>query len=191
MKKTTWKMAALSGLLFGVVCLFEAPELRADRVMFSAGVGFLFPADSNYREIYGQQVLGPEFKLGVKIVSDFYVYGSFFNFNKKGRTQILEEATSSKQQFIGGGLAYFPYLNRNWKLFIGAGVGSLSYKEEAMDLTVSGSKLGFLLEGGIYFKERFMLIGLNAGYCSSSDTYEEVKFKIGGARTSLSLGFIF
>ncbi|MDY0231025.1 MAG: hypothetical protein RBR88_00910, partial [Candidatus Saccharicenans sp.] len=182
MKKTTRKMAAFFGILFGLVCFFGAPELRADKVMFSFSAGFLFPADSNYKEIYGQQVLGPEFKLGLRIVNDFYVYGSFFNFNKNGRTPVLEEATSSKQQFIGGGLAYFPYLNRSWKLFIGAGVGSLSYKEEAMDLTVNGSKLGFLLEGGIYFKEKFMFIGLNAGYCSASDTYEEVKFKIGGAR---------
>jgi hypothetical protein len=191
MKKTTRKIAALSGILFGLVCLFEAPALRADRVMFSGSAGYLFPADSGYKEIYGKQVIGPEFKFGLRVVKDIYVYASFFTFNKDGRTPELEEPATSRQQFIGGGLAYFPYLSKSWKAFFGAGLGSLSYKEEAMELSVSGSKLGFLVESGIYFKEKFMFIGLNAGYCSASDTYEDVKFKIGGPRASLLLGFIF
>lgn len=165
--------------------------LRADTLMLTVSGGYLFPADSGYKEVYGRRVVVPEFKVGLRLFSDLYLYGSFFSFSKKGLTPELKEPASSKQQFFGGGLAYFPYLNKHFKAYLGAGVVAVTYSEEAMEMIVSGNKIGFSVEGGLYLKEKYLLLGINGAYCSASASYEEVNFKIGGARASVLLGFIF
>jgi hypothetical protein len=178
-------------VFLGVLIISGMARLRADTVMFSLSGGYMFPADTGYREVYGRNIIAPEVKLGFRIFSDLYIYGSFMTLSKKGFTPQLQEPASSSQQFFGGGLAYFPYLSQHWKAFIGAGVVNVSYKEEAMEVTVSGNKLGFSFEAGIYLKEKFVFTGINAGYCFAKDTYEGVDFKMGGTRASLVLGFVF
>lgn len=170
---------------------FLVPGLRADTVMLSFSYGYLFPADAGYKEVYGNQVMVPEFKLGFRVISDVYIYGMFSTLSKNGTTPELNEPAHSKQQFMGGGLAYFPSVGRTLKIFIGAGVASATYEEEALDIKVSGNKLGFLAEAGLYLRFKAVFFGLNGSYCAASDTYEGVDFKIGGTRASAVLGFIF
>lgn len=186
-KSAHW-LVTLLGLVF---LLSLTAKLRADTALLSFSYGYLFPADSGYKEVYGKKVMVPEFKLGFRVISDIYIYGMFSTFSRNGFTPELNEPAHSRQQFFGGGLAYFPNLNRHLKAFIGAGVASVTYEEEAMEIKVSGNKLGFLVEAGLYLKEKFVLFGLNSSYCTASDTYEDVNFKIGGARASVLLGFIF
>ncbi len=174
-----------------VLLWLPAPDLRADTVLLSFSYGYLFPADSGYKEVYGNRIMVPEFKLGVRLISDIYLYGMFSAFSKNGTTPELNEPAHSKQQFLGGGLACFPGLTGHLKVFIGAGVAAATYEEEAMGIKVSGNKVGFLVEGGLYFREKFVLIGVNGSYCAASDSYEGVDFKIGGTRASAVLGFIF
>jgi len=177
--------------LLTLLVLFLVPPLKADTVMLSFSYGYLFPADSGYKEVYGNKVMVPEFKLGFRVIGDFYLYGMFSTFSKNGTTPELNEPAHSKQQFFGGGLAYFPYLTGHLKAFIGAGVAAATYEEEALGITVSGNKIGFLVEGGLYLKAKFILIGINGSYCAASDSYEGVDFKIGGTRASAVLGFVF
>lgn len=182
------KVLIVVGAIFIVTC----PKiLMAETVMISASGGYLFPSDSGYKEIYGEKVMVSEFKLGIRIIRDVYIYGNFFSFSKNGLTPELQEPAASKQQFFGGGLAYFPYLNKNWKAFIGAGVVNVFYKEEAMETIVSGNKLGFSVEAGLYFKEKFLFTGINVAYSAAEDSYGGNDFKLGGLRVSLGLGFIF
>ncbi|MBC7364096.1 MAG: hypothetical protein H5U07_06095, partial [Candidatus Aminicenantes bacterium] len=108
-----------------------------------------------------------------------------------GLTPDLHESASSRQQFFSGGLACFPYLNKHFKAYLGAGVVAVTYREEAMEIMVSGNKLTFSVEGGLYLKEKFLLLGINAAYCAASASYEEENFKIGGTRAALLLGFVF
>ncbi|MGB9906454.1 MAG: hypothetical protein ACPLRR_03585 [Candidatus Saccharicenans sp.] len=186
------RLANWAVIIFGLVFLFSlTPALKADTVLLSFSYGYLFPADSGYKEVYGSKVMVPEFKLGFRVISDFYIYGMFSTLSRNGFTPELNEPTHSKQQFFGGGLAYFPYLNKHLKAFIGGGVVSATYEEEAMEVKVSGNKLGFMVEAGLYLKEKSVLLGLNGSYGTASETYEEVSFKIGGARASVLLGFIF
>ena len=176
-------------LLLGT--LIMASSLSAETLLLTFGAGYLFPADSGYKEVYGNRVMVPEFKIGLRLYRDFYLYGNFFYASKKGMTPELQEPASSKQQFFGGGLAYFPYLNKHLKAYLGAGVVAVTYKEEAMEIMVSGNKLTFSVEGGLYLKEKFLLLGINAAYCAASATYEAVNFKIGGSRAAVLLGFVF
>ncbi len=177
-------------LLIGLLWL-PAPALRADTVMLSFSYGYLFPADSGYKEVYGNKVMLPEFKLGFRVISDIYIYGMFSTLSQNGTTPELNEPAHSKQQFLGGGLAYFPSMGRNLKIFVGAGMASATYEEEAMDIKVSGNKLGFMAEAGLYLRFKAILFGLSGSYCAASDTYEGIDFKVGGTRASAVLGFIF
>lgn len=188
-----YKAKSALAVLFSLILstIFLVPALRADTVMLSFSYGYLFPADSGYKEVYGSKVMVPEFKLGFRVISDVYIYGMFSTLSKNGTTPELNEPAHSKQQFMGGGLAYFPSVARSLKIFIGAGVASATYEEEAMDIKVSGNKLGFMAEAGLYLRFKAFLFGLSGSYCAASDSYEGVDFKIGGTRASAVLGFIF
>jgi len=155
MKNNKRKGLLLIPSLLALLISLGTPELKAERVMLSFSYGYLFPADSGYKEVYGNKVMVPEFKLGVRVISDIYIYGMFSTVSKDGLTPELNEPAHSRQQFFGGGLAYFPYLTKHLKGFVGAGLAAISYEEEAMEITVSGNKMGFLVEAGIYFKEKF------------------------------------
>jgi hypothetical protein len=174
----------------GAIAIFSN-SMAGERIMLSISYGYLFPADSGYRDIYGKNAMLPEFNLGFRIVSDLYVYGSYFSLSRNGVTPELQEPASSRQTFIGGGVAYFPSLGKHLKVYAGAGVVSANYKEEAMGVTVKGNKLGTMADVGIYFRERYVFIGLHGGYYAASDTYEGNNFKLGGARAAVVLGFIF
>ncbi|MDI6846172.1 MAG: hypothetical protein QME28_08560 [Candidatus Saccharicenans sp.] len=191
MKTKAFKILSRVLLVLVVFSIAGYQFLRADTVMLSFSYGYLLPADSGYKEVYGNSVQTPEFKLGFRVFRDFYLYGTFFSVSKSGLTPELNEPAHSKQQFFGGGVGFSPYLNRFIKAFLGAGVAMATYEETAMDIKVSGNKMGFLVEAGVYFKEKFLILGLNGSYCTASDTYEDVNFKIGGTRASVLLGFIF
>ena len=181
----------ISFLLFFILGSAVTTGLSAEKIMLTVSGSYIFPADAGYKNVYGETLFVPEFKLGVRIIDQLYVYGLFMTGSKDGTTPDLELTTHSRQQFFGGGLGYFPSVGRHLKVFIGAGVANASYKEEAMELTISGNKIGLNLEAGIYYKEKFLFSGIEAGYCQAKDNYEGVDFKIGGGRLSLVLGVVF
>jgi len=183
--------ATILALLFLGLVIMSVSGLAAEKIMLMVSGGYIFPADAGYKNVYGETLFVPEFKLGVRIIDHLYVYGLFMTGSKDGTTPDLELPAHSRQQFYGGGLGYFPSIGRHLKVFVGAGVANASYKEEAMELTVKGNKVGLNLEAGIYYKEKFLFSGIEAGYCQAKDSYEGTDFKIGGARLSLVLGVLF
>jgi len=183
--------ATILALLFLGLVIMSVSGLAAEKIMLMVSGGYIFPADAGYKNVYGETLFVPEFKLGVRIIDHLYVYGLFMTGSKDGTTPDLELPAHSRQQFYGGGLGYFPSIGRHLKVFVGAGVANASYKEEAMELTVKGNKVALNLEAGIYYKEKFLFSGLEAGYCQTKDSYEGADFKIGGARLSLVLGVVF
>ncbi|MBP7870033.1 MAG: hypothetical protein KA000_00670 [Candidatus Saccharicenans sp.] len=185
------KPAVIFLLTFFLISLAGTYGLAEEKIMLAFSGGYIFPADAGYKNIYGETLFAPEFKLGVRVFDHLYVYGLFMTGSKDGTTPDLELPAHSRQQFYGGGLGYFPQIGRHLRIFIGAGAVNASYKEEAMDLTVSGHKAGLNLEAGIYYQEKFLFSGIEAGYCQAKDTYEGVDFKIGGGRLSLVLGVVF
>lgn len=194
-KNKLWKkLTGLTGILvlaFLSLVGMAVSGLAAEKIMLMVSGGYIFPADAGYKNVYGDTLFVPEFKLGVRIIDHLYVYGFFMTGSKDGTTPDLELPAHSRQQFYGGGLGYFPSIGRHLKVFVGAGVANASYKEEAMELTVRGNKVGLNLEAGIYYKEKFLFSGIEAGYCQAKDSYEGNDFKIGGARLSLVLGVLF
>jgi hypothetical protein len=174
-----------------IVILFSTAgaAFAADHALISAGVSVLQPADSGYREVYGQRVFYPEVQAGVRLVRGLYLMGGFGMLTKKGETPELRLDAKSTQMFFSAGLAYILPISASFRFKVAAGVADISYKEEAMGLTISGSKLGYQAEMGLLLMGEVLFAGVHIGYLSASDAVEDVKIKLGGARAGLCLGF--
>jgi hypothetical protein len=172
-----------------ILFLCAGAAFSADRLMVSAGINYLQAADSGYREIYGQSLFYPEARVDVRLVSALYVTGGFGFLTKKGETPDLHLPAKSTQRFFTGGLAYLLPVTGSVKVKLEAGVAGIGFKEQAMDLTVTGTKLGYHGELGLLVLGEVAFTGFNIGYISATGTVEGVKIKLGGARASLCVGF--
>jgi len=180
-------MKRMSLILILLFCAGAA--FSADRLLVSAGVSYLQAADSGYKEIYGQSLFYPEARVGVRLVRGLHFMAGFGMLSKKGETPDLHLPAKSTQRFFTGGLAYLIPASGAVLFKVEAGVADISYKEEAMDLMVKGSKLGYQAELGLLILGNVLFTEVNLGYLSAADTVDGVKIKLGGARASLCVGF--
>jgi hypothetical protein len=178
-----------TGLIIAFLALAAGSASAADHLIVSAGLGYLKPADSGYREVYGSQAFYPEFQAAVRLAGPVYLAGGFGVLSKKGETVDLHLPAKSTQLFFTAGLACIATVSGGLKFRIEAGAADVSYKEEALDESVSGSKLGFEGSIGLLLMGKVAFAGLNLGYLYATDTVEDVKIKLGGARASVCLGF--
>lgn len=184
------KKIALASILIGMFFAAGA-AVAGDRVYLTAGLAYLQPADSAYRDIYGSQVWCPEFQAGVRLFKGLHVMGGFGTFSKNGTTPELGLPAKSTQSYFTAGLAYIATISKAFGLKLEAGAAQFSYKEEAMETSVSGSKLGFEAGLGILWMGKTLLAGVNLGYLAASDTVDDVAIKLGGARGSVFIGVRF
>lgn len=173
-----------------LILLFCAgPAFSADRLLVSGGVNYLQSADSGFKDVYGQSLFCPDARVGVRIVRGLHVMAGFGFLTKKGETPDLHLPARSTQMFYTGGLAYIAKVGGMVHFKVEAGVADISFKEEAMDLTVKGSKLGYQAELGLLIMGDVAFTEFDLGYVGASDTVGGVKIKLGGARAALRIGF--
>jgi len=174
--------------LFGVLLLAASSVWAADHAFFSVGINYLKPADSGYRDVYGGQAFYPEAQAGVRLIKDLYAVAGFGFYTKKGETPDLHLPAKSTQRFYTAGLAYFVQALPNLRVKIKAGAADASFKETALETSVSGSKVGFQAEAGILVLGDVAFTGLNLGYLYATGMVGDVKIKLGGVRASLCIG---
>jgi len=174
-----------------ILVLAAGTASAGDRVFLSAGLAYLHPGDSGYREVYGGQVLYPDFQAGIRVFRGLYVVGGFGTFSKNGTTPELGLPAKSTQSFFTAGLAYIATISKTFGLKLEAGAAEFSYKEEALETSVSGSKLGFEAGLGLLWRGKVLFAGVNLGYLYGSDTVADVPIKLGGAKASACLGVRF
>jgi len=152
----------------------------------------LVPADSGYKDVYGQNAFLPEIKTGMSLSGPFYLWAGYGLVSKKGETLVLKYEAKSTQHFISAGAGYKGTLSEKLEWLAEAGLLVVSYKEEAMEVTVTGSALGFLAGAGLVYRlgERFF-VAAEAGYLLASDEVEGKTIKLGGLRAGLGLGIRF
>ena len=160
----------------------------ADRVLVAVGLSYMLPSDAGYREIYGSRVFFPEAWAGVRVFRGFHLLGGFGWFTKSGTTPELGLEAKSTQRLLWTGLGYVGTVARTVRFKVEAGPASIGYKEEAMDLVVSGSRLGFRAGFGLLFLGQTVFTGLDLGYIGASDTVEDVRIKLGGFKATISIG---
>jgi hypothetical protein len=147
------------------------------------------PSDSAYKDIYGSNVIYPGAEIGFKVFKDIYLLAGYEKFSKEGNTLVLDEIAKSTQNITFFGIGYWGSFSENFGYRAELGGISFSYKEEALEEVVKGSKMGFFINGGfVYnFGERFFT-SLLLGYSSASDNIEGVDIKLGGFKSSIGVG---
>ena len=177
--------------LFVILLLAAGSAAAADRVLVAAGMSYLLPADPGYKEIYGARAFYPEAWAGVRVFHGVHVMGGFGWLRKNGTTPELGLPAKSTQTFLWAGLGYIGAVHRSILFKVEAGPASIGYKEEALDLAVSGSGLGFRGGFGLIFLGETVFTALDIGYIGASDTFEDVRIKLGGFKATLSVGARF
>jgi len=181
--------------LAGVLILLTAASAES-RIFLSLGANLISPADAAYKDIYGNHVLYPEGALSIRTIGGLCVTGSYGEFARKGLTPDLGLATKSKQGYFTAGLSYLQRVASFLCVQGGAGVASISFREEALDTVVTGSKMGFMAEAGAYLmpEAQNFFLGLKVGYLSAnvSDVSTEIAgvqpVKLGGLKVCVCVG---
>ena len=174
-----------------LMILFLWISVYADeKFMVTAAGSFLMPSDKNYKEIYGKGKFYPEIKAGYKIYRDFYIWAGYGFFSARGTTiPTLNEEAESSQNFLSLGAGYSKKITNRLEYKLELGAFSVSYKEEAMEEKVTGSALGFRLEGGIVFDLiKTFFAEMTIGYLKASDTVEGISIKLGGFKIGIGFG---
>ena len=185
--------------MFLLVCLITlfgganpAEEISNKRFMATAGINLFNGASAEYRQIYGQAVLMPEIKVTAKVYRDFTVWGSCALIAKDGYIEEVDEATHIRQTLLGFGLGYAHKMGAKLRLRGELGMTHVSFKEEALDETATGSGWGWKIGASLdYSICRKMFATLAAGYGCAGDEAEFGKIKLGGFQAGIGLGFAF
>lgn len=154
---------------------------------------YLAPSDGNYKEIYGEGKFFPEIKAGFKVFKDIYIWTGYGYLTAKGKTvSTLTMDAESSQHFISFGAGYIKKISKPVGIKIELGGFSVKYEENSMDNNVTGSVLGFRIEGGLVFNiGKTIFAELTLGYLNASDTVEDATIKFGGFKTGIGLGIKF
>lgn len=178
-------------IIFITVLLVMSSISFAEKFIVSISANSLIPADSYFKDTYKNSILYPKLRAGVKAFRDFYIWGSYGFFSVEGKTPNLQLDAKSTQNFISFGVGYLFSMSKAISLDAAIGGSYINYTEEAMGLEVSGSKLGFCVEGGISYNiGKHFFTRLSVDYLAASDTVEGVDIKLGGFTAGIGIGFI-
>lgn len=174
-----------------LMVLILAVTVHADKKFtITLSGNYLVPSDENYKEIYSEGKFFPEVKAGFKVFKDIYIWTGYGYLTAKGTTvSTLALDAESSQHFLSFGAGYIKNISKPVGIKIELGGFSVKYEEDSMDTNVSGSVLGFRIEGGLVFNiSKTIFTELTLGYLNASDTVEESTIKFGGFKTGIGLG---
>ncbi len=163
------------------------------RFFFKVNPTFLQPQDSQYRDIYGDRFFCPELKFGVRItdrISAWYRWGYIAG---KAAVPLLQTEASSRQAFTCFGIGYTLKISGRFDWNIDVGLVRISYKEEAMGITVKESAAGFRFDSGFsyHISSRFFT-DISASYIyGTSSVLDNPEVKLGGIGAGIGLGVKF
>lgn len=171
----------LSPLIFGT---------ESSKKMFIEFQGnFMFPSDSGFKDIYGSSAFYIRGKSGYKIFDDFYLFFGCGIISKTGKTPALNLDAKAKQKICIFGAGYEGTISKKTSYRLEVGGANFSYDEEVLDETVSGSKLGFSINGSmVYDFSNTFFTTISLGFIGASDTIENISIKLGGIHTAIGFG---
>jgi len=161
---------------------------------FSATIygSLLVPGDAGYKDVYGKSMFYPEIKAGYALSEKIFIWAGYGFLCRKGETPVLKLEAKSSQHFFSLGAGYCGILSEKLGFEADLGLVMVSYKEEAMQTSASGTAFGFRADAGLtyaLFGPVFAVAEL--GYLYSSDKVEGETVKPGGFKAGLGLGVKF
>lgn len=177
-----------------MLVVLSAAAFPAEKFIITLSGNFLMPRDSGFKDTYGDKVFFPEIKLGYKFMKDCYVWGGLALFSKKGETPVLKEEAKNTQNLLSFGFGYDGKLSEALGFQAEAGILYDKYKEEAMDVTIKDSAIGFRIDAALfYYLNKKIFLGAGVGYLAANDDVDvegdSVSIKLGGFKAGLCLGF--
>lgn len=203
-------------MLFLILMIFSFSVLVPAKTILITVTGNYFDiADADYADLYGDKQYFPEGKLALRVIGNFYLWGSYGTFSTsysedKWSHKAVEEAdlefkSAVGKEIISGGLGYYAgYIKKNEisvKLEIGLCKITNNYKltdTEIMSGTIKSSEerkeSGIGVRGnisGTYGLLKNVFGELSFGYLYAVDKVEDIKINLGGFRVSVGIGFGF
>jgi hypothetical protein len=153
----------------------------------------LWPADANYREIYGKSVLLPRLELAYNFSAKLSAWAGFSWLKKDGYGPESGIACNSAQRFLAAGAAYSTAISKSTTLRLAAGPLLVFYREKAGLSSASGNTLGADINATLAwaFSSNLALEG-RLGYLLAADSIDGgKKFKMGGLWGGIGLAVNF
>jgi len=183
-------------LVVPAVLVLATLAAAESRLFLSAGAGFLRPGDAAFRSAYGNPAVFPEFAASVRVVAGLCLSGSVGQFRRTGVSHELGLETRARQSYVSYGLSYLLRLSPLICLQAGAGMASLSFREEAFGTEIRGRHSGFEARAGVFLvpEDERVFMGLTAGYVSARVPGPDVDpalsraLRLGGLKVAISVG---
>lgn len=180
-----------------IVVFFMTSGLAAQDFSVAITGNILFPADKDYKKVYGDTVFFPEIKAGYQIASNISIWAGFGLLSATGTTyDELQQPAKSTKNFLSLGLGYGTDPTRKIGFKIEAGVVYIKYKEEALELVIEDSAIGFRGNVGIVFNvSSTFFLEACVGYIHATDEVEvegvTESLKLGGFTAGAGMGIRF
>jgi hypothetical protein len=172
----------------------EESHAKPKRTGFYAKVdlNYLLHADSLYKDIYGSGTLFPRLSLGYNL-NRFNFWLGYGFFSTDGLIPDTPFEASSKQSYLSLGIGFRGPMSDKLSYVFGFQMVRISYKEEALDVVVSDSTMGYGLEGILrYNLGRSFFVDVSIGLISGTVILDDgAQAKLGGFRSGLGLGMRF
>ena len=156
----------------------------------------MFPADSGFKDLYGDVQVSPELKVGYNLYRNFYFWlgGSFVS--ATGTVPVLEDEIKASQTFLSLGAGWETRRGRRLQGDLFAALLLAGFREKAMGETASKSAPGFEVGAGLrYFLKKKIFLGVAVGYAGAWTTVRteagDSDIILGGLRLGGRLGFRF
>ena len=164
--------------------------IQADDVIIEVKIGYFFPVESAFKDIYGAGVsYGAKLTIGVWKNLSLWMEGSYFS--KKGELSFTKEETKVKIFPVGAGFQI--HIERGIvKIYGGSGVKYYQYNESNIIGEVSKGSLGYVSKAGILinvYKGLTLDIFGDYAYCKMKPA--DFRINIGGFSAGIGLGYTF
>lgn len=176
-------------LLFCCATLFVSAQ---GQWFVDAELSGLFTANPEFGALYGELTLHPRLSAGLRLSKLLFVWtgGSFFS--RFAEIAELGEECRYRQLDLGIGCGISIDLTERLKLDLSEGFMWIRYKEEALGLQNKQSAFGIQLGLKLRFclgRSLYLLHSLSHTF--ARDSFEDLKYALGGVRVGLGLGFRF
>jgi hypothetical protein len=179
-------------MLFSFTLACPGEEVPDSKFMVTASGNLFLSSATSFRQIYGQTTFMPEIKITGLVYRNISVWGGCGLISKHGFIEDVAEAAQIRQTIISFGFGYRHKLSALLRLRGELGLTYTSFREEAMEVTLKGSGLGWKIGANLdcsIWKKVFAM--LSASFSQVSDDAQTGKVKLGGFQLGAGLGFAF
>lgn len=181
------------GALFGLLLLAMAIPADSGSLRISASLDYYSLQDSLYKDIYGSGNLMMGGSLNYVFIRRFEVRAEAAYFLDKGTMTATQEELKFRLVPLLFGVR-FRFLQKKFSPYLGAGMGSYSYKEYYPERfgNVSDSTFGYHLEsGGYYDLASRLFLDFNVRYTKADADAYDMTVKLGGFKIGIGIGYRF